>query len=731
MLHPIQYIVLLGNREQSAIPVVAAKELQHSFLFSLGLFPQTLEHLVYGFDYYQSLLNTGEHGGYFVNFIYTESIDSFDEQKFSLYENAICIFLICTDDEACLQVIDNAMQQKHRPAFAYLIRDNYKSTLHLPNVFTETSEIIDFLYVLIHNYISPIENKLPFCVPIVANILDLGNPFNPSKINTFTSQSAVGNWKFPFPSYSYEELIQVRNKAIKRNNTFERQQILIEQIHKMSKLEHASLLLPKKEFPLSDQLNAPLIIALPFTGADIRKQYEIESRADTNLKNMSKAVRFVLSLSNTSNYSFNVDLDKDKTGGITKTQVAFLIEELFASRSYFLDIIGGLHSSFKFSPYLRLPYQGKSLNKTLSFVSPKINELLVMGKNRHSIEQVMMRLGTEIVENTLSSEAKQYLQNYPRQIVAITDLPIEWLNINDTPLGFTHDICRLPEVPIESNLMHYVINETQRYRIPKDIISKTLVVYGCKSEQFKIYQDKADQLSVKIGFHTCECQSLKQFAETIKKYQPHFLIIDTHGGVDLKLHQSYIMMGQERVYPNDIAKLEISAPLVFLSACNTAPTYNSINTVANAMIQSGSIAVTSSYLPLDISESSVLYLRILQQLSEAAKQPVHKNWLAFVSHILRTSFIHGAYHNLYLNSTKPLEEIAVSSGRLLSASMYFENRRTIYKQLRNGKIEDGFKVSTKNVIPHYLMYSTIGRADLVYFECYMETINDYLLQEKT
>jgi len=33
---------------------------------------------------------------------------------------------------------------------------------------------------------------------------------------------------------------------------------------------------------------------------------------------------------------------------------------------------------------------------------------------------------------------------------------------------------------------------------------------------------------------------------------------------------------------------------------------------------------------------------------------------------------------------------------------------------------DGVVVDTKNVVPHYLMYTTIGRADLVNFACYME-----------
>lgn len=729
MIHSIRYIVLLGNREQPLIPVMASKELHHPFLASIGLFPQSLEHYVYGSDYYQGLLNSGEHGGFFITFVYADSIDSFKTEIFSTYDKPICIFLVCTNNKQYLQVINKTLQSKHLDSFAYLIENKYKDLLQLPNVFTDAHKIFEFLNNLAPSYLSYINNKQEFCVPLIAKRFDLGNPFSPSKVNTFTSQSAVGNWNFPYQKYSNEELTKARKKAVERNSTFERQQFLVQQIQNLRALECEALYLPKEKFLFSDQFNSPLIIALPFTSTDIRKAFEINSRKDAKFKNMSKSVRFVLSLNNTHNYSFNVNFDNKETNGITKMEFVYLVNELFAPRSYFLDIIGGLHASFKFSPYLRLPFQGKSLNKTLSFVGPSINELLVTGRNRHSIEQVMMRLGSEIAENTLSPEIKQELQHYPQQIVAISDLPIEWLNIDGIPLGFTHDICRLPEAPVESNLMHYVINEIQRYKVPKDVMSKTLVIYGCRSTQFKQYQDKADLLSDKLGFHTCECLSLDQYVEAIEKYHPHFLIIDSHGGVDLEKHQSYIMMGKERVYPKDIAKFQIAVPLVFLSACNTAPTYNIVNTIANALIQAGSISVTSSYLPLDINESSILYLRILQQLSEAALKPMHKNWLAFISHILRTSFIHGAYFNLYTKSTKPIEELAVSSGRLLTATMLFENRRSIYFQLRNGKIEDGIKVNTKNVVPHYLMYSTIGRADLINFDCYMETVNDFWLQE--
>ena len=130
--------------------------------------------------------------------------------------------------------------------------------------------------------------------------------------------------------------------------------------------------------------------------------------------------------------------------------------------------------------------------------------------------------------------------------------------------------------------------------------------------------------------------------------------------------------------------------------------------------------MTSSYMPLWVSEASELYLRILMQLSLAAKKPYHRNWLAFISHMLRTSYMHSAYKSYYRRSPKSIEEIAIEAGTELAKTMFFQNRRKMFYQLKSGKVLDGIMVDVKNVVPHYLMYTTIGRADLVNFACYME-----------
>lgn len=440
--------------------------------------------------------------------------------------------------------------------------------------------------------------------------------------------------------------------------------------------------------------------------------------------NIKKSLRYVLSQPTNKNYTVNFQI-KEENLKVDSRNLSAAYFFVYFYRGRFLDIVGQLHASYKFSPYLRLPFQGVEINRELSFVAPKISERLCKAKDRDSLEKIMMQLGKKIVENSLSNEAQKMLQDCAKQIVAITDLPIEWLPIDGVPLGFTHDICRIAEFPLEGNLMHYVINEVQKYRVPRDILKHTLVVCGTKEEAFVYYQDQCDVLAKRHGLITRSCANKQQFFDAVNEINPQLLIIDTHGNYDSKLHQSYLLMGDEKVYPQDIVDHHVAVPLVFLSACNTAPTYNMVNTLANGFVQSGSLAVTSSYLPLDVSESSTVYLRLLEQLSMASVHSIHKNWLAFISHILRTSYIHQAFLNYYKNTQKSIEEVAINglNTQYLTRSMIFDCRRKVYEELQGGFDVEGIHVETAHKIPHYLMYTTLGRADLIDFESYHEDLD--------
>ena len=90
------------------------------------------------------------------------------------------------------------------------------------------------------------------------------------------------------------------------------------------------------------------------------------------------------------------------------------------------------------------------------------------------------------------------------------------------------------------------------------------------------------ELAKTLGFQIKTCLNKSSFFEAIKETGPELLIIDTHGGVDETTHNSFIMMGDDIITGDDVVNSGIGPQLVFLSACNTFTTYNTINTIANS-----------------------------------------------------------------------------------------------------------------------------------------------------
>lgn len=468
-----------------------------------------------------------------------------------------------------------------------------------------------------------------------------------------------------------------------------------------------------KTIGFPDQNYPPIVIAAPYTTKDVRDLFKMMAKSEKPLQSIDKVVE----MEQTPNYCYDV-----KVGNVENDlrKIDDFIRLFHVSRLDFLDIVANLHCSFRFSPYLRLPLLCKSLNTELSFVSAKNNMQLAYSKDRMAYNKAIHKVGETMAQKLLAPKTAKMLEKMPAQIVAMTDLPIEWMEVNGVPLGFTHDVCRMPETPSSGMLTHYGIARFSNiYRIPEDILSKTLVVYGCREDAFKKWQDKADICAQTLGAKTVVCQSIDEFEKAVKQHKPDLLIIDTHGGTDLRNHQSFIYMGDDKVYPKDISTRGISARLVFISACNTAPCYNDVNTVANALLEVGASAVTSSYLPLDVMESSTLYIRILNQLNQAARQDIHRNWLAFISHILRTSFIMTPLvENAQKKSPESMDPMLL--GKVNMLSMSFENRAELYRKLKGGEKVEGLKYDFSKVVPHYLMYTTIGRADLIMFESSMK-----------
>lgn len=717
----IQYIALLGQRDEPRFINVPQESVTHPLLGLIGCLPQSMSQFIYGIEYYEWLKRYNLHGGYKMVMVYP---DCSKEETDWLLDMSGCphVLLLCTEDETAIGKYAERFEGKLDENYVCLAPAEAVGTCRLScTTVTDTDALWRWFYEYANRNYAIDEKRMPFSVPYMeGDVYDNGNVFSPTRTNTQTINSILGNWGFP-KLLSDEEVSKERKMsseaAMGNRDGFDRQRLLVGQIHKIRALENGvAAIMPGMKRP-EEQYRSPLFIAAPYTSIEMRKFADRAVLAEN--KNLARLAEKIMGFHYTHNYT--IVYPDSSFPAEHAPAIEYIIRNCLVPRNAFFDFVAQLHCSAKFSPYLRLPMMGKNINSELAFVGIKHLDRLANSPSKNkSIRKVMEKIGKKMADETLSPQAAEMLKQYAAQVVAMTDLPIEWLAVDGVPLGFTHDVCRLPETPVTGLLAQYMESQYRPYTVPEDILQKTLVVFGNEDPDFVRLQHPVRELSGKLGFKIRTCLDKASFFSTVEELNPDLLIIDTHGDVDESTHQSFIRMGKDEVNGDDIIKSGIRPRLVFLSACNTFTAYNTVSTIANAFFQTGANAVTTSYMPLQIMPATVLYIRLLRNLDEAAHKKIHVNWLAFISHLMRTSYIYAPLEYLYRKNL-PVEKGDLERMSSISLqSMIFGNRRKIYEKLNDRAYTKELKCNYESVIPHYLMYSTLGRADMVRFESYME-----------
>lgn len=692
-------------------------------LWRLGDFPQSMFHYIYGVEQYWMIKQYSIQLGYDLLFFHPDA----EREGVNLLpwadRSTPMIILVCTDDKNSLDIYNGLLKDVVSRDNVLCVASKESSeliTLPVATVYDEDG-VWSWLSEYAQSHYLIEEKRYPFSVPVFpSEVVDMGDVFTPSRVNTQVINAIQGNWGFRH-DYPQEDIIRMR-AASSRNALSEidgstRQLILLEQIKKIRRLENLQAKQLEEIKQTEEQYRSPLLLAAPYTSVEMRRPFVNIKGMTPEVVKQAKMIERVFDIDYTKSYT----ISREKSEALSKEDLQAFMQaqsRMVSGRMEFFDNVALLHSSFRFSPYFRMPILGKNINAELSFVGIEKLDAVTQSRARNQgIRKTMEKVGEKIVTTALCPESVDFIKDDCAQIVAMSDLPIEWMMLDGVPLGFSHDVCRLPETPIQNLLSQYVESKFSPFSIPKDILEHTLVVYGNDEPGFVQMQEAVEALKGQLCFQTKRCLSKEAFFEAVKNIDPLLLIIDTHGGVDPDTHQSYLMMGSDVLTGEDVIKNGIHSRLVFLSACNTFTAYNTVSTIANAFFEAGAIAVTTSYMPLDLIPATTLYCRLLNNLSRAAKESIHRNWLSFMSHLLRTSYIHSPMQS---HSNKINPELSKALAELSTSSMDFYKRRQLYKELNTNSFTKGMGANYDYIIPHYLMYSTLGRADLVRFHSFQE-----------
>lgn len=648
------------------------------------------------------------------------------------YRNGIKVFMVDTKTDSLSRIVEKLLDT-YSLSFFIFINQETESLAGFETYFFKNH--IDFIAKLkartadIEKLLIEIFPKagIPFVVnlPTTEYHLQYNPPkyFVPSHTNYWTINQMIGNdWGEMRPPDNQEDIIEESpESARKPKDNLDRYDILIDQIKRIQELEIMTLDERKIQFPRGklDYLS-PILVVLPFNFPSLDQFLGVPPKErDKKYKTLVRS----LSQEQAQNYiiytlASNVEMDNIKIYG-----------HLHSRKASYLDGVAYLHASFTYSPVIRLPTLGDSVKRELSFFKPEtIND-----KKFRNSKTLINLFGKKLADRILPQSRESKIFGVPNQVVAITDLPIEWLLYKGINLCATHDITRIPEMPFGGILASFNVHSNFELSIPEDIIERVLVVLGVSErfgvdEEFKAYFDSIEALSQNLNFKTVRCSTLQQLKVSVEKHKPDILVFDCHGGYDVDSLSSYLLIGEERLSGKEIVENKLSAPIVFLSACYTNPNYGYVNKIADAFFEAGCMSVTATYFPISVKGGTYLYYRLIKQLHLAAKSPIHRNWLEFVCHIVRTSYLREVVYQCerVVAATKlpdhEKEKIIEKLNHLnLNASLEALRQTGREKVFKNLEMElktilpKGL-VNVSKVVSENCFYTHMGRGDLILFD---------------
>lgn len=705
------YYVLLCDEQSQTHSFVPPLEFHNEVLAFVSRLPKDIMQLGTPLDYYETMLRMGSDDPYRFHVKYSHNLPEYLQ---SMPANRLYLFFIDLKSTLLQTVCTQLLAAHNDLRFYHFFNDKKLVPPVIPNVVDGPGQFLHYLIMQQTEIFSlmgvaPQKQIVPSVSLLQKHFFEYTN-FVPAQINYHIANCITGNFDYGVTqrkeTYRDDEISNLADITRKNNqdaHTFNRQKAIIKQTKKVDHFAGIclddGLVNPVTEV---DPEFPPLILVAPFQNPDLEQFFD-RKIGNIEMGELKNALHYEQS----ENYI--------NFGKILGVESFFFSSQLVRSKSQFLDDVAWLHSSFTFSPVMRLPAQGKTLYRELSFFRHEVSARLVGTSNSGKLLRTIQTFGRKFRLKTISKELGDMLMNMDRQIVAISDLPVEWLDLDGIPLAFSHDVCRLPETALHGLMANFVAHEQFRYLIPRNLLKRTLVVFGSDEPAFRNWHPlvKAHEAD---GVITRECLTVDALAKAVAEFKPDLLIIDSHGDYDAALRSSVLYIGNEKLTGDLIIEYRITAPLVFLSACNTAPTYGTINTIANAFFEVGAMAVTTTFLPINVYSGSILYLRLLNNLKYSCVNPVHQNWLAFISYLLRTSAIEAAFTNYRKRkNADPKMDSPDQQGEVFKGSLSFFNRREIFARYTR---DPGPNFAS--LTPEFLFYSTLGRADLIKFACWQD-----------
>ena len=369
-----------------------------------------------------------------------------------------------------------------------------------------------------------------------------------------------------------------------------------------------------------------------------------------------------------------------------------------------------------FSPVIRTPIvkiEDSYYSKLNPDIFSNIDDDTKAGSKE--IEKIIRNFGDSLAKKILTIELKKYLEQlrlYCYQLVIISDLPVEYMQLEGLPISLTHDVCRINEDEMRKG---YDLNKYYACVLNETLIQKTLVIFldqnnDIISKAFKIMKEVKERIdqTYNSSFNLMACNTIEEIKVAISTYDPTLLIFYCHGGYELG--ESFLVLNEnENLYSKDVIEHEIKAELIVLCACNTSPIVSYKNIIPNAFLQAGALSVVASFNTIDAIYGGIFIQNLLVGIADY-KNIKFANWLQFISFNLRSMAMFTIEDMAESDEKMKIIELWDRGYRKEAIELYLKEL-----QKTNPNVKEFWDLDFD-----WMYFTILGRADLIYFNSYIQ-----------
>lgn len=300
-----------------------------------------------------------------------------------------------------------------------------------------------------------------------------------------------------------------------------------------------------------------------------------------------------------------------------------------------------IRGSGMLAPVLRIPPIGSRIRDGMNRLAGAAR---AEGSNRRA---KMNRLAKDIGVQLRSHVPEKLLPLIDRPqtgVKLIADVPFELLPVDGLPLSLARTVSRLPTLTGDQLLRRGLANGS--LIVSAEELSRVTVLRCFKEgDRLAPLTERAFRTVLRDASKPPQIRfiDVRDKADFIAALQPPIspiLILDGHGFQAPTDSFGVLEIGRDRIHLMEL-RADVHFPaIVILSACETHPLDGTHQSVANAALAMGAIAVLGTLTPIEGRHAAVLLARLMLRLSDflpAISAPIL--WNEVVSGLLRMSYV--------------------------------------------------------------------------------------------